>query len=131
MPKNRFYLAFALAGSLCLASMPGFAAPAPAPAIAAPTTVAPVTIENRVAAQFQHEIAFVQPLLDRYGYGAVAVVVGALLRRTAPIERHRRRHPEDALVAIHPLQSAGRRPVGRPLGIRSGHISWTNTCRAS
>jgi len=76
MPKNRFYLAFALAGSLCLASMPGFAAPAPAPAISAPTTVAPVTIENRIAAQIQHEIAVVQPLLDRYGYGAVAVAVG-------------------------------------------------------
>ncbi|AUB82583.1 DedA family protein [Candidatus Thiodictyon syntrophicum] len=51
---------------------------APAPAAAPPAgTAADATFHRRLERDLQHDIARVQPWLDRYGYAAVALVVGA------------------------------------------------------
>ena len=71
-------LPVAAAALLLLSSTLGAAAAdQPPPAIAPPPVAAvPATTGTRIRAEFRHELARVQPWLDRYGDGAVALAVG-------------------------------------------------------
>ena len=77
MHNHRPPIRLALAGLLLLGSAGGptaadQATPAAVPMAAAP----PQTLGRRITQDIEQEIARVQPWLDRYGYGAVALAVG-------------------------------------------------------
>ena len=78
MRHAKSFLPFAAAALLLLGSTLGAAAAdQPPPAIAPPQVAAPpATTGSRIRAEFRHELARVQPWLDRYGDGAVALAVG-------------------------------------------------------
>lgn len=86
MPNNKLLTPFALTGLLCLVTTIGAtaaeqpllnSAQPPATTEACPPCGAPdASARQRITAEVRHEIARVKPLLDRYGYGGVAVAVG-------------------------------------------------------
>ncbi|HYN76389.1 MAG TPA: DedA family protein [Lamprocystis sp. (in: g-proteobacteria)] len=74
MPNHNLSIRLALTFVLLLGpGMGPMAAPEPAPEPAAAPTE---TLRQRLTTDLKHDIARVQPWLDRYGYGAVAVAVG-------------------------------------------------------
>ena len=84
--NDRFSRGAVMAGLLLLLAVSGTAAAAePPPGSTTPpvgtatatATVPTLTEGQRIRAELAHELARVQPLLDRYGYGAVALAVGA------------------------------------------------------
>ena len=77
MPNHKTILPFALAGFLGLEPMmTGPTAAQQPPATETHGAVPHESATKRVRAEIEHEIANVKPILDRYGYGAVAVAVG-------------------------------------------------------